>query len=162
MRAPRRFAYTALAAACLLAPAARPAHAQDARPVRLTIRLTPDSAGSGARAPIVRSENLLADGRWLSALRSGLPVRLHYAVEVWRSRGGWFDVFERQAEWDVVIRHEPLLDQFTVLTLVGERVRERLRRYETAYGYLTDAIAAAVAQWEEDESTTYAGSGSAR
>jgi hypothetical protein len=137
VRAPRRFAYTALAAACLLAPAARPAHAQDARPVRLTIRLTPDSAGSGARAPIVRSENQLADGRWLSALRSGLPVRLHYAVEVWRSRGGWFDVFERQAEWDVVIRHEPLLDQFTVLTLVGERVLER--RYATL-----DALSAAL------------------
>ena len=48
------------------------------------------------------------------------------------------------------------------LPIRSERVRERLRRYETAYGYLTDAIAAAVAQWEEDESTTYAGSGSAR
>ena len=45
----------------------------------------------GARAPVVRSENLLGDGRWLSTLRSGLPVRLHYRVEVWRSRNGWFD-----------------------------------------------------------------------
>ena len=31
----------------------------------------------GLAAPVVRSENLLDDGRWLSALRSGLPVRLH-------------------------------------------------------------------------------------
>ena len=51
--------------------------------------------------------------------------------------------------------------------LRGENVRlrvdnERLRRYETAYGYLTEAIAAAVAQWEEDESTRYAGTGSSR
>jgi len=129
VRALRRLALGALAAGCLLVPAARPAHAQDARSVRLTIRLAPDSARSGARAPVVRSENLLADGRWLSALRSGLPVRLHYVVGVWRSRGGWFDAFDRQAEWDVVIRHEPLLDQFTVLTLVGERVQER--RYAT-------------------------------
>lgn len=129
MQALRRAVLTALAAACLLAPAARSAHAQDTRSVRLTVRLAPDSARSGTRAPIVRSENLLADGRWLAALRSGLPVRLHYVVGVWRSRGGWFDAFERQAEWDVVIRHEPLLDQFTVLTLVGERVQER--RYAT-------------------------------
>lgn len=129
MRALRRSVLTALAAACFLVPAARPVQAQQSRPVRLTVRLTPDSASSGARAPIVRSENLLADGRWLSALRSGLPVRLHYVVGVWRSRGGWFDAFVRQAEWDVVIRHEPLLDQFTVLTLVGERVQER--RYAT-------------------------------
>jgi hypothetical protein len=120
-----------------LAPA-RAARAQDARPVRLTVRLAADSAASGARAPVVRSENLLADGRWLSALRSGLPVRLHYRVEVWRSRGGWFDDFERQAEWDVVLRHEPLLDQYTVLTVVGDRVQER--RYAT-----TDALSAALA-----------------
>jgi hypothetical protein len=114
------------------------AHAQDARSVRLTVRLAEDSAASGARAPVVRSENLLADGRWVSALRSGLPVRLHYGVEVWRSRGGWFDDFERQAEWDVVLRHEPLLDQYTVLTLVGGRVQER--RYATL-----DALSAALA-----------------
>jgi hypothetical protein len=59
-------------------------------------------------------------------------------VEVWRSRGGWFDAFERQAEWDVVLRHEPLLDQYTVLTLVGGRAKER--RYATL-----DALTAALA-----------------
>ncbi len=129
----------AVAAALVLGLApGRVAQAQDARAVRLTVRLAPDSGASGARAPVVRSENLLADGRWLSVLRSGLPVRLHYRVEVWRSRGGWFDEFERQAEWDVVLRHEPLLDQYTVLTVVGDRVRER--RYAT-----TDALSAALA-----------------
>jgi hypothetical protein len=87
---------------------------------------------------VVRSENLLSDGRWLSALRSGLPVRLHYRVEVWRSRGGWFDAFERQVEWDVVLRHEPLLDQYTVLTIFSGRVQER--RYATL-----DALSAALA-----------------
>ena len=96
-----------------LGAAAGPAAAQAPQAVRLTVRLAADSTPAGSRAPVVRSENLLGDGRWLSALRSGLPVRLHYRVEVWRSRGGWFDAFERQAEWDVVLRHEPLLDQYT-------------------------------------------------
>jgi hypothetical protein len=59
-------------------------------------------------------------------------------VEVWRSRGGWFDAFERQAAWDVVLRHEPLLDQYTMLTLVGGRVQER--RYATL-----DALSTALA-----------------
>jgi hypothetical protein len=115
-----------------------PAGAQSVPAVRLTVRLAGDSSTSGSRAPIVRSENLLGDGRWLSALRSGLPVRLHYRVEVWRSRGGWFDAFERQAEWDVVLRHEPLLDQYTVLTIFSGRVQER--RYATL-----DALTAALA-----------------
>ena len=114
------------------------APAQTPQAVRLTVRLADDSTATGSRAPVVRSENLLGDGRWLSALRSGLPVRLHYRIEVWRSRGGWFDAFERQAEWDVVLRHEPLLDQYTVLTLVGGRARER--RYATL-----DALSAALA-----------------
>ena len=81
---------------------------------------------------------LSGNNRWLSALRSGLPVRLHYRVEVWRSRGAWFDTFERQAEWDLLIRHEPLLDQYTLLTFVGASRQER--RYATL-----DALGAALA-----------------
>jgi hypothetical protein len=104
--------------------------------VRLDVRLTAP-APSGARAPIVQSKNLLSDGRWVSALRSGLPVRLHYRLEVWRSRDGWFDNFERQTQWDVVVQHEPLLDQYSLLTLVGGRGQER--RYATL-----DALSAAL------------------
>ncbi len=113
--------------------------AQDPGPLRLHVTLTQDSSLRGARAPVVRSENLLSgENRWLDALRSGLPVRLHYRVEVWRSREGWFDNFSRQVEWDVVVRHEPLLDQYTLLTLVGARRQER--RYATL-----DALGAALA-----------------
>jgi hypothetical protein len=116
----------ALAAAAM---AAAPAAAQAPDRVRLEIRLAPDSAPNGGRNPVLRSDNLLGDDRWLNTLRSGLPVRLHYRVEIWRSREGWFDRFERQTEWDVVLRHEPLLDQYTLLTVTGSRVQER--RYAT-------------------------------
>jgi hypothetical protein len=116
----------------------REAQAQAGNAVRLQVRLTPDTAESGARAPVVRSENLFGDGRWLSTLRSGLPVRLHYRIEVWRSRDGWLDQLTRQVYWDVVLRHEPLLDQYTMLTIFGSRVQER--RYATL-----DALTAALA-----------------
>jgi hypothetical protein len=106
--------------------------------VRFEVRLTPDTARSGTRAPVVRSDNLLGDGRWLSTLRSGLPVRLHYRIEVWRSREGWMDQLTRQVYWDVVLRHEPLLDEYTMLTIFGSRVQER--RYATL-----DALTAALA-----------------
>jgi hypothetical protein len=114
------------------------ARAQAGNSVRLEVRLTPDTAEGGARAPVVRSENLLGDGRWLSTLRSGLPVRLHYRIEVWRSRNGWMDELTRQVYWDVVLRHEPLLDEYTMLTIFGSRVQER--RYATL-----DALTAALA-----------------
>ena len=118
------------------APAA--GHAQAGNSVRLEVHLTPDSARRGQRAPVIRSDNLLGDGRWLSTLRSGLPVRLHYRIEVWRSRNGWLDQLTRQVYWDVVVRHEPLLDQYTMLTIFGSRVQER--RYATL-----DALTAALA-----------------
>jgi len=114
------------------------ARAQAGNSVRLEVRLTPDTAASGSRAPVVRSDNLLGDGRWLSTLRSGLPVRLHYRIEVWRSREGWMDQLTRQVYWDVVLRHEPLLDEYTMLTIFGARVQER--RYATL-----DALTAALA-----------------
>lgn len=123
----------------LSATSSRSLDAQDAQGVRLHITLAKDSTPSGGRAPIVRSENLLgSNSRWLAALRSGLPVRLHYRVEVWRSREGWFDTFSRQAEWDVLVRHEPLLDQYTLFTFVGSARQER--RYATL-----DALGAALA-----------------
>jgi hypothetical protein len=59
-------------------------------------------------------------------------------VEVWRSRDGWFDTFARQAEWDVLVQHEPLLDQYTLLTFAGAARQER--RYATL-----DALGAALA-----------------
>ncbi len=138
----------------LLALAAPPeGQAQAGNSVRLEARLTPDSAQRGrGRAPVVRSDNLLGDGRWLSALRSGLPVRLHYRVEVWRSRNGWLDELTRQVYWDVVVRHEPLLDQYTMLTIFGSRVQER--RYATL-----DALTAALAfAYQINVSPTEAGS----
>ena len=126
-RSPRRHvpgarrAWAALVALSLGAAGALPA--QELPPVHLDVRLTSPAAVrlEGTDRAI---ENLLGDDRWLSALRSGLPVRLHYRLEVWRSREGWFDNFERQTEWDVVVRHEPLLDQYTLLTLV-RRTRRR-------------------------------------
>ncbi|MBA3659394.1 MAG: DUF4390 domain-containing protein [Gemmatimonadales bacterium] len=105
--------------------------------IALAVRLGPDSASGMAPSPIVRSQNLLNDSRWVSALRSGLPIRLHYRVEVWRSRGAWFDALERQGEWDILVRHEPLLDQYTMYTLFGRRRQER--RYATL-----DALGAAL------------------
>jgi Domain of unknown function (DUF4390) len=129
---------TALSAVLLSTHAAL-APAQETGGVRLAVTLARDTTPGGGRVPIVRSQNLLtANSRWLSALRSGLPVRLHYRVEVWRSREGWFDTFVRQVEWDVLVRHEPLLDQFTLLTFIGPARQER--RYATL-----DALGAALA-----------------
>jgi len=112
---------------------------QDTTRVRLEAGLAPDSTSGGFRLPLVRTRYLAHDDRWLTMLSSGFPVRLHYQIELWRARDGWFDALDRAIEWDVVVRHEPLLDQYTVTRLIARQRRE--------YRYATpDALAAALGQ----------------
>lgn len=91
--------------------------------VRLEVALA-DSARRGSREAIVREHDLLTDQRWTDLLRSGFPLRLHYRLELWRARSGWFDDQERAVEWDVVVRHEPLLDQYAVSIITPNGTRE--------------------------------------
>ena len=39
----------------------------------------------------VQATSLLADGKFTTLMRSGFPLRLHYRLELWRARSGWFD-----------------------------------------------------------------------
>jgi hypothetical protein len=95
--------------------------AQD-KAVRLEI--TPDSAHRIAR---VRTLNLLEDTPWLTALRQGLPVQLRYRVELWRSRDFVPDALVRNYEFRVVVKHEPLLDQFSLYrVLPGQATQNRV------------------------------------
>lgn len=116
-------------AVLLFASGAIPLRGQDSARVSLAIGLAGDSASNGFRLPLVRTRSLFQDDRWMGMLESGFPVRMHYRVELWRSRDGWFDAMDRDVEWDVVVRHEPLLDQYTVTRLVGRQQRES--RYAT-------------------------------
>jgi len=118
----------------LLATLWRPLAGQDSAAVRLEVTLAPDN-----RDPIVFTRNLLEDTPWLATLRQGLPVRLLYRLEIWRSRDAWLDDVVRQLEWSIVVRHEPLLDQFTVTRLGPGRGQSQTRRLGTA-GALAEAL----------------------
>ena len=99
--------------------------AQGATGVTLSVTLVPDASRKAGQLPEARVRGLLEDDRWTSALLSGLPLRLHYRLELWRSRGAWFDAALRSVEWDVVVRREPLLDQYAVTTVLLGRTRQQ-------------------------------------
>jgi hypothetical protein len=65
--------------------------------------------------PRVRSTGLLADGKFVSLMRSGFPLRLHYRLELWRVRASWFDQFVSEVSWDAVARNDPLADDFVLI-----------------------------------------------
>src|SRR5262245_54234160 len=93
---------------------ALPAVAQAPR-VALSVSLSPPVTPTGARRARVQVRDLLADPRWSQALiDQSFPLSLTFRLEIWRSREGWIDEFQRATEWSTVIQFEPLEEQFHV------------------------------------------------
>jgi hypothetical protein len=105
-----------LAVLALLIGAAAPAAAQDPS---LTVALQSD-------VPRVQAAALLADGKFIALMRSGFPLRLHYRLELWRARSGWFDDHVNETAWDAVAQYDPLADDFVLVRSGG--IAERYAR----------------------------------
>lgn len=73
--------------------------------------------------PRVQASALLTDGRFTALMQSGFPLRLHYRLELWRERSGWFDDYVGEANWDVVVRHDPLADDYVLYRTGGASAR---------------------------------------
>ena len=78
-------------------------------------------ASDGGRKPQVRLLNLLADRRWAQALDASLPIILDFRLEIWRSREGWIDEYQRTTDWQMIVTKEPLEDEYTVTTVASAR-----------------------------------------
>jgi len=73
--------------------------------------------------PRVQAVQLLANGKFVALMRSGLPLRLHYRLELWRTRSSWFDEHASEASWDAVASYDPLADDFILVRTVGGAAR---------------------------------------
>ena len=102
-----------IAGILLLVGAATSAAAQDAS---LTVALQD-------RVPRVQATALLANGKFLGLMRSGFPLRLHYRLELWRTKSGWFDDHMSETAWDVVAHYDPLADDFVLVRTGGIATR---------------------------------------
>ena len=67
----------------------------------------------------VQAHGLLDDGRFIDLMRSGFPLRLHFRLELWHDRSGWFDRFLKGVEWDAVARLDPLADEYVLISYGG-------------------------------------------
>ena len=75
------------------------------------------------RVARVQATGLLEDGRFADLMRSGFPLRLHFRLELWRERSGWFDRYVTGVEWDAVARLDPLADEFILIRTGGGMTR---------------------------------------
>lgn len=73
----------------------------------------PLAVGEEERAPVVTVGDVLDDRALEDAVRSGLPLRMRFRVELWRDT--WFDDLVGQTEWTSVLAFEPLEQRFLVV-----------------------------------------------
>jgi len=88
------------------------------RDARLVVAL-PNGA-SDASVPEVSAVKVLDDRSIEELLHSGFPARLHYRIELWQA-GGLFDNLQRHAEWDVIVRYNPLERRYSATRIEADR-----------------------------------------
>lgn len=99
-------------------PAARAQEVRErAPPPRLSIALSTRQQAA-LDTPVVRAERLLEDGVFDGALRNGFPVRYHFRLELWR-KAFLVDHLQRDAEWDAVVRLDPLTGEYDLIRSGG-------------------------------------------
>ncbi|HEY8061506.1 MAG TPA: hypothetical protein VID74_01855 [Gemmatimonadales bacterium] len=61
---------------------------------------------------LVHISDLLEDPVWLDALHNAYKIRVHWRVQLWRSRT-LFDEPQLPIEWDDIVQQVPVLDVYT-------------------------------------------------
>ncbi len=118
----------------------------------LLLAATPDTPGAEARVdpfglpqepplavtpleaeghrPAVRVGPVLDDAALEDAVRSGLPLRLRFRVELWRDR--WIDALAGSETWIAVLLYDPLEEVYLLRIQDANPVTRRFRTYAQA------------------------------
>lgn len=102
----------------------------------------PFALGEEEGAPRIVVGDVLDEAALAEAVRSGLPLRMRFRVELWRDT--WFDDLVEQAEWTSVLAYEPLGQQFLAVAPGADSVA-RYRVYEDARAALERPYSPAIA-----------------
>ncbi|MGH7475731.1 MAG: hypothetical protein ACRELD_05540 [Longimicrobiales bacterium] len=80
--------------------------------------------------PVLRVGPVLADAALGEAVRSGLPLRLQFRVELWRDE--WIDALVGAERWVAVILYDPLPQEYLLRVQAPRPLAQRLRSYTEA------------------------------
>jgi hypothetical protein len=84
-----------------------------------SLSVGPDAA-AGHRA-VLHVRDILADQELEEAVRSGLPLRMRFLVELWRD--AFFDDLIATEQWSAVLTYDALSKQYVVRTRADARAR---------------------------------------
>ena len=104
-----------------------------------SLSVAPD-ASAGQRA-VLRVRDILADDELEEAVRSGLPLRMRFLVELWRD--AFFDELVATEQWTTVLTYDALSKQYVVRPRADARARV-FPDFATARAAIETAYAAAL------------------
>lgn len=84
-----------------------------------SVSIAPDP-NAGHRG-VLRVRDILADNELENAVRSGLPLRIRFKVELWRD--GFFDNLVSTEQWTTVLTYDALSEQYVLRTGSNARAR---------------------------------------
>ncbi len=92
------------------------------------------SPAESDRSAVIAVGPVLAEAALAEALRSGLPVRIHFRTELWRDE--FFDDLVDDAELIIVLRYEPIERRYEVY----DQRRRGIASYYSSYDRMRAAI----------------------
>jgi hypothetical protein len=111
----------AIGIAALLLLAAPGAHAgASAQATRRGLLV--DAPATPAAGPRIAAVGVIGDARTEELVRNGFPARLAWRVELW-SASGVVNELVGQTSWVVLVRHDPIPDEYVVARLDGARTQ---------------------------------------
>jgi hypothetical protein len=83
--------------------------------------LTISADATAGHRGVLRAQNILADDELQEAVRSGLPLRVRFKVELWRD--AVFDDLISTEQWTAVLTYDALSERYVVRTRSDARAR---------------------------------------
>lgn len=93
--------------------------------VPLAITLRPDG-----KQPAIHVGPVLEDAALEHAVRSGLPLRLHFRVELWKDR--WIDALQGSESWIAILAYDPLAREYLLRAQTDSGPARRFKTYAGA------------------------------
>jgi len=81
--------------------------------------------------PTVTTDNLLADSKIQTLLKSGFPTEIRFRLELWRKGRFWFDDLRDKTEWGVLVQYDPTTRMYNVVRRMGTQVHENFGGFPT-------------------------------
>lgn len=109
--------------------------------------LTVQEVADSSHRPLVSIRGLLDDDALQEAARSGLPLRVHVRVELWKD--GWIDNLVDDQSWTMILRYEPLDEEYLVHSNPAPERTRRFPSYAAARAIIEGARVLAMHPREE-------------